>query len=189
MKKTITLAMLLICTNAHAMILFDSGPSQGKEGFFPNVAGQFYLDREYLVSGFESPFFLNKGGGKEVGVALYNNDGGLPGSEIFRQIMSLPIIEEELFYPTVKWAGMDLGLTLNEGYYWLAYEKSDNGFVMFPGMTQMASAYELGGSYHSVPHGLFALKVYGDVPVSHNPEPSTLALLGMGMIGLMRRKH
>lgn len=139
------------------------------------VAYQFRIDEEITVKSIEgwmSYIDFNKTNEAGADLVLYNGTNfsdyfGMTqgGDKIFAQTFRFPV--ELNSSSPADWHGVNnINLTLPTGTYWLAYEKGIQG-------TSLMAGNEARVRMEAV----------------HTPEPSTILLLGGGLLGLLRNRR
>jgi hypothetical protein len=88
------------------------------------------------------------------------------------------------------WVGTSgLNWNLGPGTYWVALFAVDDTWFAMPGAPPSPldrHAFDVGGGWNEATNIDFGLRVYGDGVV---PEPASIGLLGLGLLGLAARRH
>lgn len=191
MKKLLfTIVFLAICTQAHATLSYmnmgitkqayqdgsgwHSDANYVTTGFHQGegVAYQFNLAEDAVFGSFEGFMSQFEGIGQHQ-IVLYNSSelryADVPGAEQEVPLHSLFSQSVTVTGDQADWHGVETQpMYLGRGTYWLGVEGGGpDGTYVMPGV-------RLGRS--------------DQMATIHNPEPGTLALFGMGLLPLIRRR-
>lgn len=192
------LTLALIASLAQAATVIDTGTPSGFGGGGPILnpnqwaAGLFSIDTTYLITdvyGWIGSDFHGSGSG--LTVTIYNNAGGLPGTEIYsaRNPSTAPA--------SSQWFGVNqLAWPLPAGDYWVAFEvrapddfdslfMHGGGHGSGPPNPLTVYAFDLGTQWVIANPGdlQFGLQIHGSALAI--PLPQSIWLFGSGLLGLL----
>jgi len=217
--KKIILFILCVCssivifaTHSYALLLIDTGVPTNTGGAYwfgiefdtnNNIksnqywAGKITLDENQTISSFQTWLPANPGG--SITLTIYGDDGFLPDfdSMYYRDEFEVPSVGNDV----LDWYGTSgMSLDLQSGSYWVAFEalatNTYNGYspegVLNP-LANYAGYWQYSENtwgWNILSGASFSLRVYTGSENTAVPEPSTMLLLGLGLIGLVgvRRK-
>jgi hypothetical protein len=188
MKKlsliTVGFMLILFVSGAHAALLVDTGedPEATKPKLSSSqwLAGEFVLDNTSTITDIEG-WMQEKPG--TVTIAIRNDGGEVPGSEIYSQSFELvgPVF-------TLEWHGISsLSWLLNPGTYWVSFEIREgstyDGMMGRGANPLLNNAYYENGAWVPYDGTNTPVRIQGDVGAV--PIPGAIWLLGSGLIGLV----
>lgn len=194
--------------SAKGAFIVDTGLPEGlghtEIGDLFYVAGKIALPEDQTIYSIES-VFVDTLYNNPLAINVYEDTGALPisygigYSPVFTQVFS-PIVTT----PDVPvWSGIyDINLSLSAGMYWVALEPRLGGFVygggVGSGSPNPLQAYATndptrGNQYLETidTNDYFALRVSNSPIQTVVPEPTTVALIGLGLAwtGFFRRRN
>ena len=203
-KLILALSLSLISLTANAAVIIDTGTPNNAYWTINNLSTFAYSQYGAIGAGisftesynitdissyFNSAGYPSPGYAGTVGVSLYTDNSGIPGSQLYSQSFSFPSPSN-----TDTWAGLSgINWQVTTGNYWLTYEASDGLTTrIYKSSTSLPVAYKysVDSSWVSVGNNPFSLVISGNstAPV---PESDTLAMLltGLSLIGFMARRR
>ncbi len=156
--------------------------------FFQFLAGEFSLTENTILTDIYG-FMSTSSNSGDVMAVIYGDGGEIPdtGTEYFRNTFNVSLSGSD-------WYGLSgLNLDLLAGTYWVGFEVSESstfeGIMEYEAPDPLSNyAYYVTGNNNWVGNDTVGIGIR--INGTTVPEPSTLLLLGTGLIGLagMRRK-
>ena len=187
---------LFMVHNANAAVIIDTGPGpNAQEGWSLDanqwLAAEFTLTDDYVITDIDAWLYPNSG---SLTYAIYGDGTGEVPDTTDERYSTPFVISGSAMTP--GWYGpSSLAWNLPAGTYWLALEvrtgSSYSGSVPHPATTPLSNeAYTNNGSWHEYDALDIGVRIYGNPQSASVPEPSTMLLLGLGLMGLagVRRK-
>lgn len=198
-RPFLSLALIAAVAASNAQLVWDHGPATGSHGGFwsNSTAGQNFADLVSFASAttvlrYRHFTLFDPSTYGTMTVKLLDDNAGAPGN--FLSTQSVPVFAYgfagNFGGNDVFWADLNLTTALNlsaNTNYWIG--ASGNGFeagqlsVLTPQDGQMAQFTETTFSHHAG-IGDQTFQLYADAI----PEPTTLALLGIGAVAMLRRR-